>query len=377
MSTRKRKGGPASGGSPRSGPRSRRSRAHVAGTGALIVTVLGLALVLSIVHWLRAPRVGSGHSVGVQVREGETAAELAGLLQAAGVIDRSLAFELLLLVAHPVYRPAPGPHLLTDDLAPGEVLRRLVRLSSRDRIHAVIPEGFNRFQIGERFEALRVCSARAFEASATNPGVVSRLGLVGSSTEGYLFPATYDLFRDSDPDLVVAQMVAETKKRLLTLRDKQGERFSDLDAKYGFREREILTLASVVEKEAARAEELPIIASVFFNRLSNPEFRPLRSLQSDPTAAYGCLVSPELNACRGFSGKVLPAMLRDADNAYNTYRHPGLPPGPIANPGERAVEAVLGPASTDYLFFVAAGDGRHAFSRTLEEHETYIHAPRK
>jgi UPF0755 protein len=341
------------------------------------VAVLSLGFGLLIIHWLRAPRGGSGHSVELQVRAGESAAELSEVLEAAGVIDRSLAFELLLLFARPIYRPAPGPHLLTDNLTPGEVLRSLVRLSSRERVRAVVPEGFNRFQVGERFELLHVCSARAFEVSATNPGIVSRLGLVGSSTEGYLFPATYDLFRDSDPDLVVAQMVAETKKRLLTLRDKHRERFSDLEAKYGFHEREILTLASVVEKEAARAEELPIIASVFFNRLTAPEFRPSRSLQSDPTAAYGCLVSPELASCRGFSGKVLPAMLRDTDNAYNTYRHPGLPPGPIASPGERAVEAVLEPASTDYLFFVAAGDGRHAFSRTLEEHETYIHAPRK
>lgn len=342
-----------------------------------MATVLCLGIGLSIIHWLRAPRSGAGHSVEVQVRDGETSAEVADLLKAAGIIDRPLPFELLLLFTHPIYRPAPGPHLLTDDLTPGEVLRRLVRLSSRERVRAVIPEGFNRFQIGERLEALRVCSARALGESATNPAVISRLGIVGSSTEGYLFPATYDLFRDSDPNLVVGEMVAETKKRLGALREKHRERFSDLESKYGFHEREILTLASVVEKEAARAEELPIIASVFFNRLSSPDFRPLHSLQSDPTAAYGCMVSPELKACMGSSGKVLPAMLRDADNAYNTYRHPGLPPGPIASPGEHAVEAVLGPASTDYLFFVATGDARHAFSRTLEEHETYIHAPRK
>jgi UPF0755 protein len=302
---------------------------------------------------------------------------VANLVEAAGVIDRPLAFELLLLLTRPFFKPAPGPHLLADDLAPGEVLRRLVRLSSRGRVRSVIPEGFNRFQIGERLESLGACSASAFAASATNPDLLARLGLAGNSAEGYLFAATYDLFRDSDPEGVVVEMVAQTKRRLGALRNKHPDGFSALESKYGFHEREILTLASIVEKEAARVEELPIIASVFFNRLNSPEFRPSRSLQSDPTAAYGCFVRPELESCQGFSGKVLPAMLRDADNAYNTYRHPGLPPGPIASPSERAVEAVLSPASTEYLFFVAAGDGRHAFSRTLGEHETNIHAPRK
>jgi UPF0755 protein len=114
---------------------------------------------------------------------------------------------------------------------------------------------------------------------------------------------------------------------------------------------------------------------VFRNRLSYPDFRPARSLQSDPTAAYGCLVDPTLGSCRDYAGKILPTMLRDDQNPYNTYRHPGLPPGPIGNPGLRALEATLSPATTDYLFFVAAGNGRHTFSRTLEEHETAIHRP--
>jgi UPF0755 protein len=292
------------------------------------------------------------------------------------VIDDPLLFHVLLVGARPLFKPAPGPHLLGDDLTPAEVLRRLVRLSSRARVRVLVPEGFNRFQVGERLELSGVCGSRAFGAAATNPAMLSPLGLPGDSAEGYLFPATYDLFRDSDPDAVVAQLVGETKKRLAAMRDKHAGRFSDLEAKYGFHEREILTLASVVEKEAARVEEQPIIASVFFNRLDSPDFRPARSLQSDPTAAYGCLVSPELESCRGYAGRVLPAMLRDGENPYNTYRHPGLPPGPIASPGAHAVEAVLEPFATDYLFFVAAGDGRHAFSRTLEQHEANIKKPR-
>src|SRR5262249_6208505 len=135
-------------------------------------------------------------------------------------------------------------------------------------------------------------------------------------------------------------------------------------------------LASVVEKEAARSDELPIIASVFFNRLNDPDFQPLRMLQSDPTAGYGCVALPSIESCKGFTGRVTPAILRDPGNPYNTYRHPGLPPGLIPNPGLAAIEAVLVPAKTDYLFFVAQGDGRHAFSRTLGEHEAAIRRPR-
>ena len=105
------------------------------------------------------------------------------------------------------------------------------------------------------------------------------------------------------------------------------------------------------------------------NRLSDPTFRPAKTLQSDPTAAYGCLVeSARAPSCGAATGGVTPGMLRDSANRYNTYRHAGLPPGPIGNPGERALRAVLAPAKTDYLFFVAKGGGKHRFSRTFEEH---------
>jgi UPF0755 protein len=111
--------------------------------------------------------------------------------------------------------------------------------------------------------------------------------------------------------------------------------------------------------------------------LHDPEFRPARMLQSDPTASYGCIVgAAEIPSCAGFHGSVTPALLRDAANPYNTYRHAGLPPGPIANPGEASIEAVLAPAQTDYLYFVAKGGGRHAFSRTFAEHREALETPR-
>jgi len=112
--------------------------------------------------------------------------------------------------------------------------------------------------------------------------------------------------------------------------------------------------------------------------LRDPEFRPARMLQSDPTAGYGCVVSgAEIPSCAGFHGSVTPALLRDSANPYNTYRHAGLPPGPIANPGEASIVAVLAPAQSDFLYFVAKGQGtgRHSFSRTFAEHREALESP--
>jgi UPF0755 protein len=192
--------------------------------------------------------------------------------------------------------------------------------------------------------------------------------------EGFLFPATYELSVDSAPEAVIRTMVRTFRRRLQRLGDKHAGAFARLSKQRGWGEHEIVTLASIVEREAARSDERATIASVYLNRLDDPEFRPAGMLQADPTAAYGCLVAQEKPAsCLGFTGRVTPAMLRDAGNPYNTYKHPGLPPGPIANPGEGSLEAVLAPAKTDFLFFVASGNGRHTFSRTLDEHNRAVH----
>jgi UPF0755 protein len=131
-----------------------------------------------------------------------------------------------------------------------------------------------------------------------------------------------------------------------------------------------------VARPASGHAELSTIASVFLNRLTDPGFRPLGRLQSDPTAGYGCLVDPMLETCADFDGVITPAMLRDANNRYNTYRHAGLPPGPISNPGLAALRAVLLAPKTPYYFFVADGKGRHVFSETHEAHTEAVRRAR-
>ena len=139
---------------------------------------------------------------------------------------------------------------------------------------------------------------------------------------------------------------------------------------------EVVTLASLIEKEAAVDDERPIIASVFLNRLRDATFVP-RRLQSDPASAYGCIAVPETAAsCRTFTGKVTHEMNADDGNPYNTYRHDGLPPGPIANPGEKSLAAVLAPPDTHYFYFVARGENRHTFSETYAQHNEAIRKAR-
>jgi UPF0755 protein len=240
-------------------------------------------------------------------------------------------------------------------------------------VRVTLPEGWNHVQIGRRLEELEVTTLGDFRSAAYDPKLLAELALPGPSVEGYLFPATYELFVDSDARAVVRTLVTEAKKRFGRLEAENPSAFERLGRDQGFRLHEIVTLASVVERETGDAAELPLVAGVFMNRLSDPTFRPQKTLQSDPTALYGCLVEPtRAISCAVSSDVVTPGMLRDSANRYNTYRHPGLPPGPIGNPGERALKAVLAPEKTEYLYFVAKGQGKHQFSKTFDEHREAV-----
>jgi UPF0755 protein len=235
----------------------------------------------------------------------------------------------------------------------------------------IIPEGFNHVQLADRLQQLGVCDAEDFRRAVRDTAQVQKLGISAASAEGYLFPATYELLADSTPSAVVSVLVAEAQKHLARLQGELSAEFAARQSEHGMSAHQVVVMASIIEKEAARADEKPLIASVFLNRLIDPTFRPLHMLQSDPTASYGCLVQePMPESCT--PGRPTPAMLRDATNLFNTYRHAGLPPGPISSPGEGSIRAVLSPAKTDYLYFVAQGGGRHRFSRTFSEHRGAI-----
>ncbi len=350
--------------------RARRGSAARA-IGGLAIGLLGL-LVLgssSLLYWSWCSGPGNGRRFVIDLPPASTPRELSALLEARGALRSPRLFRAYWRLLQPGLELRPGGHLLNDAASPRELALRVARDPARSSERVTVPEGFQFLQIGQRLEHAEVCTRQAFQSAVGDPALLRELGIAGASAEGYLFPASYTLLRDSDARAVVRVLVSEAKARLQKLfRDHPG-RFDQLAREEAFSERDVLTLASIIEKEAQADEERPLIASVFLNRLQDPTFRPARMLQSDPTASYGCLVNPAgIPSCAGFRGVVTPALLRDSYNTYNTYKHAGLPPGPIANPGEASILAVLAPAHTDYLYFVARGAGRHTFSRTFTEH---------
>jgi UPF0755 protein len=328
------------------------------------------AWVLLVYPTRRGP--GEGRAVEIEVPSGTDPGSLAAILADAGVLESPRAFALWLRVTGGATSIVPGKHLVTDDASPRELAARLERRGGSATARVTFPEGWTRFDMARRLQDKHVVSLRSFLEATSDADLLSELGVEGDSMEGFLFPATYDLPLDSDARDVVRRMKREFDRRWDLLARGHSSSLTDVmvSAKLGVRD--VVTLGSIVEKEAAVDDERPIIAGVFLNRLRDPAFKPKR-LESDPTASYGCLALPEkAPTCLGFSGKATAAIEHDPDNPYSTYTHEGLPPGPIANPGAKSLEAAMAPAASPYFFFVARGEGRHTFSATYEAHAAAV-----
>jgi peptidoglycan lytic transglycosylase G len=339
--------------------------------------VLALALLAGTV-WLfllypATQGPSQGREIELVVTGAESADEIAEKLAEAGLVTGPRTFALFVRLSGGTSRFAKGTHLLSDEATPRELLARLERAPGAGHVKVTFPEGWTRFDMAKRLQEKHVCPLRGFLDRTTDGALLAELRIEGDSAEGYLFPATYDLAVDSDPADVVRRMKAEFDRRFTALEDRHGSALLDLAQTLKFGTREIVTLASMVEKEAAVDDERSVIASVFLNRLRDPDFRP-KLLQCDPTAGYGCLSMPErAPTCAGYQGKITPAINHDTANPYSTYVHEGLPPGPIANPGAKSLEAVMTPATTRFLYFVAKGEGRHTFSESYAAHTAAIH----
>ena len=354
--------------SPRAGGPSR-GLARALLSAAIALAVCGLMFV-----WTFLPGPHQGGPITLYLENGIGVHSLCQRLSQVGLIRQPWLFELYLRISGQGSHLVTGTHFMKSRMSPRELARCLTRAPTRPLMSLTIPEGFDQFKTASRLEALSICGAREFLSAAANPQLLRELSIVGPSVEGYIFPLTYALPIDSNPETLIAQWVSETRQRVDAIGKLHNQGLLRLREQRGWGEHELLTLASMIEKETHREDERRLIAGVFFNRLDDVDFRPRRMLQSDPTAYYGCLVSANQYAgCSGNPGHVVAAMLRDVQNPYNTYRHAGLPPGPIANPGEAAIAAVMDPEKTDYLFFVAR-NGKHVFSRTLVEHDSRTRA---
>lgn len=359
-----------------------RGRRRARGGGRLVRALLGglgvlIALTIGSVGWLaivypKRPGGGRGREVRVEVAPDMDLSLLSARLHDEGAIADPWLFSLYARLLGADEHLRDGEVLVTDDMSPRDVLQRIARGYGEATVRVVIPEGFHRFAIAARLERWDVCDADDFLAATEDRGLLDELGIPGPSAEGYLYPDTYRLSPDLGGEGVVRRMVANFHRRVGPVFDEHRASLEDLHDTLSWRPHEVLVLASIVEKEAAVAEERPVIARVFLNRLRDPSFTPKR-LQADPTVSYGCLAARDAApSCAGFGRAITRAMLQDPENVYNTYRHEGLPPGPICNPGIESIRAVLDHDANDYLYFVARGHGRHTFSATLEEHNAAV-----
>lgn len=312
---------------------------------------LRIFLLISLLWYLSCLFIspGNGSAVcNISFPPGSGIRKLANELKAGGVIRSSWHFVLMTRLRGDAHRLKAGEYSFNDNMTPDLILKKIVS-GDVDYRKFTLPEGYSIYQAAELLEQKGAFRKESFLEKCLDKGLLSRLGLDEVSAEGYLYPATYNLSRGGSEEQLLEQMIVQFNKAYTAIQE--GERTRQ------FSRHEIITLASIIEKEAVSAEEKPIISSVFHNRL-----RIGMPLQSDPTAVYGV---------RAFSGKVRKADIQ-RPSPYNTYLKKGLPPGPIGNPGMDAVRAAITPAKTDFLYFVARQDGTHQFSKNLDDHNRAV-----
>ncbi len=314
--------------------------------GALLVLLLGLGAAAGLRAVLLKHRAAAGTSAPVVVRlpRGSGLRQVARLLSRAGVVDHPRLFVLAARLSNRTTGLKAGEYRLSAAMSYGAILEHLHR--GRVLLHqVVIPEGFTLEQIARRLAARGLVDKQRFLALARDPAFARSLGIAAPSLEGYLFPATYRLPRGLGERAVLARMV----RRFL----KEWRRLAPLARRRGMNRHQVVTLASIIEREAKLPFERRLISAVYHNRLKKN-----MPLQADPTVIYGL---------EGFDGNLTRRDLA-SDTPYNTYLHRGLPPGPICSPGAASLKAALDPAPVDYLYFVARGDGSHHFSASYRQH---------
>ncbi|MBI1874308.1 MAG: endolytic transglycosylase MltG [Acidobacteria bacterium] len=318
---------------------------------ALLIAGLAAAAVV-VYQRLHEPFKGyAGAERFVEIPAGTGARAIAKRLADAGVVRDELTFVLALRVTGKGSRLQAGEYRFDRPLTPDQVIDQLAdgRVYLR---HITFPEGLTLREMSRIFEEQGFGPAAAFEAAAGRASMITELDPQAADLEGYLFPETYALPRSATADQLVRAMVERFKAVYASQRSLLPASRRTV--------REVVTLASIVEKETGKPEERPAVAAVYANRL-----KVGMGLQCDPTVIYA------LQRAGTFNGNLTKEDLA-FDSPYNTYRNAGLPPGPIASPGEASLGAALAPADVPYLYFVSRNDGSHVFAHTLAEHNKNV-----
>ncbi|HUE86382.1 MAG TPA: endolytic transglycosylase MltG [Vicinamibacterales bacterium] len=290
--------------------------------------------------------------VFVEVPSGAGPATIGERLVAAGVVRDEVTFRGAVWMSGRARELKAGEYQFDQPMTPLEVIDKIAR-GDVYRRRITFREGLTVPEMAAVYEQSGLGSAADFLEAAADPSPVEDLDPDARDLEGYLFPETYALPRETPASVLVAQMVGLFHKAL-TPAVREGIKSQGLTV------REAVTVASLVEKETSLAAERPVVAAVYLNRkrLGMP-------MQADPTVIYA------MQQAGRWDGNIRREDLQ-IDSPYNTYRYPGLPPGPIASPGRASLEAVANPAESEYLYFVSRNDGSHVFARTLAEHNRNV-----
>jgi UPF0755 protein len=322
-------------------------------SGASFFSVIGILLMLFHLY----PANPNAEPIELKIHRGMRAKAIADLLEKKKLIRSSLAFQLVGCLTGTIRKLQGGTYRLSGAVSTPEIIHQL-KTGKVVMRRLTAPEGMTIAQIDELWANNNFGDAGAFIEAARSSNLSraklrerqARYGIEGETLEGYLFPNTYQFPDGAPPDQVIEMMLDEFNRQWTHELDEEAKLL-------GWSTHEIITLASIIEKETKVDEERPLISAVFHNRMH----RGWR-LEADATALYAL----------GNPGRPPNAADLKVDSPYNTYLYNGLPPGPICNPGLASILAALRPASAGYLYFVALGDGRHHFSATIEEHQRMI-----
>ncbi|MBI4482515.1 MAG: endolytic transglycosylase MltG [Acidobacteria bacterium] len=316
---------------------------------ACVLLSLGIASYLLVTH----PYQGTpNEGVFVQIEPGMTAARIARVLEERGVLLTRQTFLAYLWLQGKTRLLKAGEYFFQGPVTQIQVVEKITEGKVYYRA-LTVPEGRNLFELAELVARQGLGSREDFLGAANRTRWIADLDDQAKNLEGYLFPDTYLLPRRISPEEIVRLMVQRFRQVF-------GPEFSHGAREQGLTIRQAVTLASLVERETGLDAERPLVAAVFHNRL-----RKGILLQCDPTVIYASLLVGK------YDGNLRWSDL-DLDSPYNTYKHSGLPPGPIANPGEKSLRAALYPAPVDYLYFVAQKDGTHLFSSDLRSHSRAV-----